>query len=75
MIQIGRTGGEPVGFQAKFLKDGDVKIAQGPAVPALSLEPMMVAALQPSTRHHDGQIPAGVHFRDGTAGSVADALR
>ena len=60
MIQIGRTGGEPVGLQAKFLNNGDVKITKGPPVPALSLEPVMVSALQPPTRYHDGQVPAGV---------------
>ena len=60
MIQIGRTGGEPVGLQAKFLKNGDIKITEGPPVPALSLEPVMVSALQPAARYHDGQVPAGV---------------
>ena len=60
MIQIGRTGGEPVGLNAKFLKNGDVKITEGPPVPALSLEPVMVSALQPAASNHDGQVTAGV---------------
>ena len=44
MIQVRRTGGKTIGFHPEFLENGDVKVAQGPSIPARSFETVMMTS-------------------------------
>ena len=53
MIQVALAGGEPIGFHAQLLQNGNEEITERSPVTASALKPMMFAGFKSAPRKQD----------------------
>ena len=60
MIQVSRAGGEAIGLYAELLQDGNIKIAERPAITAVTFEPVMLPSFESATSEKNWQVTTGM---------------